>query len=91
MIDYTAESDRRYRIFVMLNRSDRPTHYKFYCPRCKREVCELMNSKIESLSDIVDMEENGIPMNGVRCDGKIEERNEPCRTWYYFSLNKVGK
>lgn len=74
------EHDQRYRILVSLHRSDRPKYWMFSCPNCKADVCEMMNTDIIALSDLIDINDMDIAGNGLRCPGKY------CRRWYYFSL-----
>jgi uncharacterized protein with PIN domain len=74
------EPDRRYRILVLLQRSDRPTHWVFKCPHCATDLVEVNNAVIEALSDLVSMETPDNVTIGMRCDGRY------CHYWYYFKL-----
>lgn len=79
---HPSEVDKRYRILVMLQRSDRPNYWVFSCPHCKHDVYELTNCEIESMSDLVAMGTNPTDvLVGSRCDGPY------CRYYYYFKLN----
>lgn len=75
------EPDRRYRVMILLQRSDRPHYWTFACPHCKHDVAEIMNADVEAISDIVSMENANNIGIGIRCDGPY------CRYWYYFKLN----
>lgn len=77
-----TEPDYRYRVGVLLQRSERPSLWTFHCPRCTMAVCELMNTEITTLTDIIDFE-SGIG-NGYKCKGRYE--NGHCGIWYYFVL-----
>lgn len=78
------EPDRRYRMQVLLQRTDRPRYYIFHCPACTKPVCELVNSEVYAVSDAIDMQNTDLMATGVRCDGHINGQN--CRIWYYFRL-----
>lgn len=80
-----TEADRRYRILVLLARVDRPTHYKFHCPRCTMPVAELVNSEIIAMTDVMDMENPDLQTIGVRCDGRYH--GSRCNMWFYYSLS----
>lgn len=77
--------DRRYRVFVTLNRSDRPKYMVFYCNHCQAPVAEINNVEVASLSDLIDFNAND-GIIGIRCDGRFAKGR--CGYWYYFSLNK---
>lgn len=77
------EQDKRYRVLVLLQRSDRPRYYDFHCPQCQMKVCELSGSDVVAMQDVLDT--SGLPLVGVRCDGRFQ--GGYCRTYYYFSLN----
>lgn len=79
-----TEPDRRYRMLVMLARSDRPNHWKFHCPKCQKPVAELVNHEVIGLSDVIDMESSSAV--GIRCDGRFEGAR--CGTWFYYSLGE---
>lgn len=74
------EDDQRYRTLVNLHRSDRPRYWTFSCPNCKADVCEMVNTEIYAIGDLIDMDNVEICGPGIRCDGKY------CRRWYYFNL-----
>lgn len=79
------ENDRRYRVLVMLQRSDRPKYWTFYCPMCTMPVAELNNHDVIGMSDLVDLDAAEVGLVGVRCDGRYQ--GGKCRVWYYFKLN----
>lgn len=81
-VQVSQELDRRYRVLVVLARSDRPTHYTWHCPRCTMPVAELVNMEVRALSDIMDVTSH--ELIGVRCDGRTGHGR--CNTWYYWSL-----
>lgn len=83
-----VESDRRYRVLVLLERSDKPTNWKLYCIRCQMPVLELINTNVVALTDMVDMEEVDNALIGVRCDGRFEGGR--CSLWYYTKLVNNG-
>lgn len=84
-IEKPEELDRRYRVLVILNRSERPKYWTFHCPQCKMPVSEILNAEVESISDLIDTTNiNNIGL-GVRCDGRYMD--DKCRIWYYFKLN----
>lgn len=76
-----AESDRRYRVMVLLQRSDRPKYWTFNCPQCTMPVCELNGVDVIGLTDLVALGADDTGLVGVRCD------RGSCRWWYYFKLN----
>lgn len=78
------EVDKRYRIQILLQRSDRPVYWTFSCPHCKYDVQELINCEIESMSDLVSIPGSEV-MTGIRCPGPY------CRYYYYFKLSGVSK
>lgn len=75
------EVDRRYRIMVLLQRSDRPNYWTFKCSHCGYDVREIVNAEIEAMSDLVSMEDNSNVLIGGRCNGPF------CKYYYYFKLN----
>lgn len=75
------EPDHRYRVLISLHRSDRPKYWTFSCHNCKADVCEMVNSEVAAVNDLIDMDNVDIVGNGWRCPGKF------CRRWYYFSLS----
>lgn len=76
------EADRRYRVLVLLERSDRPVNWKFYCPRCQMPVAELINQDIVTMTDMIDMENIDNALVGARCDGRFQGGR--CNVWFYF-------
>jgi hypothetical protein len=82
----TIEQDRRYRIRVMLNRSDRPRYFTWQCPQCTYPVCEIVNCDIVAVSDTMDMTNLSNAGPGVRCDGRYQGGR--CNIWWYFSLGE---
>lgn len=81
------EADRRYRVLVLLNRTDRPTNFKFICPRCGYKVAELMNAEVRALSDTQNIDNLDLQTVSVRCDGIHADGR--CRIHYSFSLGKT--
>lgn len=79
-----TEADRRYRVLVLLNRTDKPVYMKFLCPRCGMAVSELINSEVKALSDTQDFDNTSLNAVAVRCDGRYD--NGYCRIWYIFAL-----
>lgn len=75
------ETDRRYRLLVQLVRSDKPTYWTAHCMKCKAPLVEVLNAEIESITDLVSMEDVSNVGIGLRCDGPY------CRYWWYFKLN----
>lgn len=85
------EQDRRYRVLVLLNRTDRPYYAKFFCPKCTMPVAELINTEVRGLSDTQDFNNTDMNAVAVRCEGRFDGRSDGsgdyhCRTWYIFSL-----
>lgn len=81
-MNMTAVPDRRYRILVLMNRTDRPRYYTFHCPFCSKPLAEITNSTVSSLSDIIDMNNTASYGVGVQC------LSRQCRDiWYYFNMN----
>lgn len=78
------EQDKRYRVLVLLQRTDRPRYYDFHCPMCQMKVCELSGSDVLALQDVMDT--NSLPLVGVRCDGRYQ--GGYCRVYYYFTLSE---
>lgn len=90
------EDDRRYRMLVTLERSDRPVAFTFHCPRCTRRVVELVNADITNISDISDFSNSDTPLVGHRCDGYTDAGykdgrivHDRCHVWYYFANTTV--
>lgn len=82
-----VEEDRRYRVMVLLGRSDRPTHYKFHCLRCTARVAELVNAKVLAATDMIDNSGVDTVGIGIRCGGRdFEGTGRRCDIWYYFSV-----
>lgn len=80
------EADRRYRVLVLLNRSDRPRYYTYLCYQCGFPVCEIVNQDVVAEADSLDMSNVTLLGTGVRCDGRYQ--GGKCRIWYYFSLGQ---
>lgn len=76
----TEVADYRYRVLVMLRKSDRPKYYDFSCFMCQRKVCEISGSDIKAFDDTADMYLK--TTKGVRCTGRY--RGGHCPMWYYF-------
>ncbi len=79
------EQDRRYRMLLILNRSDRPRYWTFHCIQCTMPVMEIVNAEVQAISDVVDMNNLDFIGNGTRCDGRYQ--NGKCGIWYYTTLN----
>lgn len=91
-IEPEPEADHRYRVLVLLGRSDRPRLEKFNCPKCTRPVAEIMNAELLGLTDMMDMENLSTLGVGIRCGGRTGDRainNGRCDRWYYFSVGGV--
>ena len=80
------EQDKRYRVMVLLHRSDRPRYWTFFCPACQKVLCEIVNSDVVAISDTMDMQNTSIYGPGIRCDGRYQGGH--CGTYYYFVLGK---
>lgn len=78
------EQDKRYRVLVVLQRTDRPRYYDFYCPMCQMKVCELSGTEVIAMQDVMDT--SNTPLVGVRCDGRYQ--GGYCRIYYYFTLSE---
>lgn len=78
------EQDKRYRVLVLLQRSDRPRYYDFHCPMCQMKVCELSGTEVIAMQDMA-TDITNTPLVGVRCDGRLH--GGYCRTWFMFRLN----
>lgn len=79
------DQDLRYRILVHLKRSDMPTNWLFYCPRCKNRVCEIVNSSVTAMTDLLDTQDTQNALSGVRCRGRLDEGGN-CAMWFYFQI-----
>lgn len=79
------EPDKRYRILVLLQRSDRPTYWTFKCPHCGYDVQELQNIEVEAMSDLAGVGTSNDMLVGRRCGGPY------CKYWYYFKLNGISR
>lgn len=77
-----TEPDMRYRVWVALARTDRPTNFKFHCPICKMPVAEIINADVRALSDVMDMSNQVNVGLGTRCDGSYET-DEVCTGHFY--------
>lgn len=84
-----TEPDRRYRLMIILRRSDRPNYFTWNCPFCTYPVNELMNAEVGAMSDVIDMQNIKNFGIGVRCGGRFEGR--ACGTWYYFNLGSNSR
>lgn len=84
--DIHTEQDYRYRMLVILERSDRPQVFVFHCPRCTMRICELVNSEIVAMTDIVDFSNLDKTLVGYRCGGRFQ--GDRCDLWLYFSLGR---
>ena len=76
--------DRRYRVLVSLQRSDRPKYWFFHCTNCGAKVCELQNQEVVALQDFYDPQNVNNGGVGIRCKGAA--MGEYCRYWWYFNL-----
>lgn len=76
--------DKRYRILVLLQRSDRPKYWTFKCNHCGYDVQDLTNVEVEAVSDLVELPGNDV-LIGRRCGGPY------CKYHYYFKLSGVSK
>lgn len=86
-LEEPVEEDRRYRVMVLLARSDRPSHVNFKCYKCGAKVAELMNTEAIALTDVIDSSNIETVGMGVRCDGRdFEGTGKRCSIWYYFHL-----
>jgi hypothetical protein len=79
------ETDRRYRVLVLLARSDKPTNWNFVCPRCSRPLFEnIVNADMVEMTDMVDMNDTSNVLVGRRCDGHFQGGR--CGIYYYFKV-----
>lgn len=72
--------DRRYRVLVMLRKSDRIKYYDFHCFLCQMKVAELSGCDVHAFDDAADVYVK--TTKGVRCPGRF--RGGHCNAWYYF-------
>lgn len=79
-----AIQDQRTRIGVFLYKSERGTS-KFWCPRCKNFIAELVNQEVRALTDVVGDNASGI---SVRCSGTVEPGRK-CHAWMTFYLGEA--
>lgn len=84
-----AEPDRRYRVLVNLVRADRPKYWTFHCPHCQMKVCEISNSDVVGMGDLIDMSNSELGLVGTRCDGRSPLGVGRCNYWYYFNLGEA--
>lgn len=77
--------DKRYRILVLLQRTDAPKYWTFKCNHCGYDVEEVINAEIEAMSDVAAIGTSQDVLIGRRCPGPY------CKYWYYFKLNGVSK
>lgn len=75
------EPDRKYRMMVLMNRTDRPRYWTFNCPICAKPLAEIVNAEVIAINDVVDMSQTATFGIGVMCFSRY------CRIWYYFNLN----
>lgn len=76
----TDVNDFRYRILVMLRKSERPKYFDFHCMLCQMKVCELSGTDVRGFDDMADVYVK--TTKGVRCPGRY--RGAHCYMWYYF-------
>lgn len=80
------ESDRRYRMLVNLQRTDRPRYWTWNCPHCQMRVAELANTEVISVTDFIDMSNPEKGLVGIRCNGRSPMGVGRCDFWFYFNL-----
>lgn len=85
------EADRRYRIAVHLQRTDRPSNMKWYCPFCQNFLLNLVNSVPIGLSDLIDFENTQVTGLEIRCNGRLQGPEGPthCRKYFIFTLGET--
>lgn len=76
-----VEPDRKYRMMVFLNRTDRPRYWTFHCPICGKPLTEIVNMEVVSINDVVDFARPEMYGTGNMCFSRY------CRVWYYFNLS----
>ena len=80
-----AEQDRRYRMLVNLQRSDRPRYWKFLCVNCGSFIAELQGFEAIGLNDFYDPQNPQNASIGRHCKGTLPT-GQACPYSYYFVL-----
>ena len=75
------EPDRRYRVLVMLQRSDRPKYWRFNCPHCMTPLAELSGKDVYAMTDFYDPSNPNNSSVGIRCTGAY------CKYYYHFTVS----
>lgn len=87
----TTQTDTKYRILVLLQRSDRPDFFSFHCPRCNMKVADLANGQMVGMTDVIDFDSRFNLGIGVPHRGRLGDGNGFCSIIYYFTLGETGE
>jgi hypothetical protein len=80
-----AYTNERYRVLVMLRRSDRPKSYDFHCFRCNMLIAEISGQDVVAFDDAIQVYQK--VTHGVKCQGRLDRRlsgTGRCNLMYFF-------
>lgn len=77
--------DKRYRVLVNLQRSDRPRYWNFLCMNCGSKLVELQGLEVLAISDFFDPSHVANAGIGKHCKGTLRD-GLPCQYSYFFNV-----
>lgn len=78
-------ADQRYRLLIILRRSDRPRYWNFLCFNCGSKVVELQNLEVLTVDDFYDPQNINNTGIGRHCKGLLPD-GLPCQYTYFFHV-----
>lgn len=79
------ERDKRYRLLVRLQRSDRPRYWNFLCHNCGSKVVELQGLEVIAVDDFFDASNINNAGIGRHCKGTLPT-GQACPYTYFFNV-----
>jgi hypothetical protein len=80
-----AVPDKRYRVLVNLQRSDRPRFWIAKCMNCGSNIADIQHYEIYSVADFYDPQSIQNAGVGRHCKG-TNDNGTPCQYSYFFQL-----